>query len=81
LNKKAKYFDDVNVRRAVMMAIDPNQIIKDAKLGHATRAYFQMLSVPGSPWYIPDIKHLEFDPAKAKQSFCFALSGLNSDAS
>ena len=67
VNTKAKPFDDVNVRRAVMMAIDKDEIIRDALFGHAIPAIFPMLSIPGSPWYMPDIKYLKFDPEEAKK--------------
>ncbi|RKP58554.1 ABC transporter substrate-binding protein [Pararobbsia silviterrae] len=63
-NTQHKPFDNVDVRRALDMAIDKDAIIKSVYQGAGQRASAPM---PPTQWsYDKDLKDAPFDPAKAK---------------
>ncbi|MBI2328427.1 MAG: ABC transporter substrate-binding protein [Chloroflexi bacterium] len=70
-----KPWSDVRVRRAMMMAIDHDAIVKDLYDGHAEKFYWQPLPVPElADYYVPleempqDVQMLfEYHPDKARE--------------
>lgn len=63
-NLKNPLFQDVRVRRALAHAVDTNAIIEYIMYGNATPANGPY--APVTAWWNPDVKPLEYDPARAK---------------
>ncbi|MBE9474233.1 MAG: peptide ABC transporter substrate-binding protein [Chloroflexi bacterium] len=64
-NPQVPYFQDVNIRRALLMGIDRQRIINQLKDGQATLAHGPIF--PGSWAYYDGIEKIEYDPDAAIQ--------------
>jgi peptide/nickel transport system substrate-binding protein len=64
-NMKGTPFEDIRVRQAIAHAINEDEIIEKVMRGQAT-ATAQVPDVP-TVGYLPGLKRLPYDPAKAKQ--------------
>ena len=64
-NMKGTPFEDIRVRKAIAHAINEDEIIEKVMRGQAT-ATAQVPDVP-TVGYLPGLKRLPYDPAKAKQ--------------
>jgi len=64
-NLRRPYFKDRRVRLALAHAVDVNAIIKYVMYGHARPC--NGVYAPVTPWWNPDIKPIEYDPAKARK--------------
>ncbi|MBN1593827.1 MAG: ABC transporter substrate-binding protein [Candidatus Coatesbacteria bacterium] len=65
INMKHPILSRRDVRAAMAHAIDRNSIVDRLLLGQATLA--SGLLCPGNPFYLPDLKQYEFDPALARR--------------
>lgn len=80
-NPEVPYFQDVAIRRALLMAIDRERIINQLKSGQATLAHGPIF--PGSWAFYDGIEKINFDPNSAIQllrggwiyNSCFRRSG------
>ena len=59
-------FDDVRFRRAVVHAIDREDMVDRLLLGQGVAGNPGWLS-PANPWYNPDVASYEYDPAEAER--------------
>ncbi len=64
-NPQIPYFQDVNIRRALLMGIDRQRIINQLNDGQATLAHGPIF--PGSWAYYDGIEKIEYDPDAAVQ--------------
>jgi peptide/nickel transport system substrate-binding protein len=64
-NPQVPYFQDVNIRRALLMGIDRQRIINQLNDGQATLAHGPIF--PGSWAYYDGIEKIEYDPDAAVQ--------------
>jgi len=64
-NPQVSYFQDVNIRRALLMGIDRQRIINQLNDGQATLAHGPIF--PGSWAYYDGIEKIEYDPDAALQ--------------
>jgi len=64
-NKPGSPMADIRVRKAMVMAIDEDEIIQKVMRGHATPA--AQIPDPPTIGYREDLKRLPYDPAKAKE--------------
>ena len=64
-NPEAPYFQDVNIRRALLMGIDRERIINQLNDGQATLAHGPIF--PGSWAYYDGIEQIGYDPNAAIQ--------------
>ncbi len=64
-NPQVPYFQDVNIRRALLMGIDRQRIINQLKDGQTTLAHGPIF--PGSWAYYDGIEKIEYDPDAAIQ--------------
>ena len=64
-NPQVPYFQDVNIRRALLMGIDRQRIINQLNDGQATLAHGPIF--PGSWAYYDGIEKIEYDPDAALQ--------------
>jgi peptide/nickel transport system substrate-binding protein len=63
---KYAWFNQINFRRAVSMAIDREAIIKSVFFGDAVKAW--STATPGNKiWYQPDLIRYDYDPEQAKK--------------
>jgi peptide/nickel transport system substrate-binding protein len=65
LNNKKPPFDDARVRKAVNMAVNWDNILKNIYLGYATR--LPTCFLPSGFGYNPNLTPYSFDPEKARQ--------------
>jgi peptide/nickel transport system substrate-binding protein len=64
-NPQVPYFQDINIRRALLMGIDRQRIINQLNDGQATLAHGPIF--PGSWAYYDGIEKIEYDPEAAIQ--------------
>jgi len=65
LNQKNPLLQDVSVRQAINYAIDKQRIVRD--ITHGVHVVGYSVESPLSWAYNPNVKHYDFDPAKARQ--------------
>jgi len=65
LNMKNPLFSDVRVRQAINYAIDKQRIVQD--VSHSVNQLGYSVESPLSWAYNPNVRHYDYDPAKARQ--------------
>jgi peptide/nickel transport system substrate-binding protein len=68
---KYAWFNDVNFRRAMSMAVDRDAMISSVFFGYAKKN-FSLDTPANKEWYIPDLPKYDYNPAEAKR----LLAGL-----
>ena len=66
-NQDIPPFDDIDVRRAFIMALDFDRYIDVTLKGHSNRA--SSILPPGMPGYTPGLFSVEYDPVAARELF------------
>lgn len=74
-NYDNKFLDDLNFRKAIISAIDRDQLLKDAYVSNATLSHFPLNTT--SKYYDKDVKGLGYDKEKSIEYLTKSLKSVN----